>query len=1065
MTSSEQTYTLHPYHPRFAAGMAQMWNESDHQWPGTFTKGVPFDEPRILEWMERVAAIIKFVIEEDQTGKIVGYGDLWEETMRPGACYVALLNVHPDHQGHSLARRMLHEMVNWATEHGYDKLTIGTWPSNLKAMPLYKKVGFFWQPGTGVFMENYVPAVRQLPLAKTFFERHDWYRDYQRDLKQIEDEMRHPKTGDTKVYTLRWAADGDLLEAVFDRNGQRLAGLATNDFAAYTRIGDSEPAQGVTYPVEWEVSNTTTGDRARTMSVSLFASGDPGIEVTHRATFDLAPGETRLLNSTYRVAHDAPKFEVEDHERLVPRLNTLFVVDGQVVEFGSGLRYRPPVEFSLGPNGITLMPGQAKTVHLQLKNRTQHPLEVAVTVIPDPTFGVNWTREHITVPAKGQAGLPITLTPTRGGEIPLTVQASFTIEGQAITTPAKILPLLALEPGGLAVGREEDAWLVENDFFRLHLKRKGAWATLTNKTTRQRTVLFAEEIGPPFVPWELEDTLYDLHAAHENGAIRLTARAASARFPGLVVTREMIVTATPLVAIRHRVVNTGSVSHEFQIRPGLEFMQYEHAQLTLPLRERLIQEHGSMFGGAHHDIPEDLARFAEPWIAYEENGQVAGAIWPASTEKVTRNWEFFLFTPKQTLAPQEVFESDAYHILCGPGDWRVVRQTWARLTGKSIEPVTPKRHFEVELTPNPLLTLAEDVHACLKLTNTRKLPLTGTVKVTAPEGWQVSSNGASTQSCEVPFADLTHETPVEWPVRFHGLPQPGAFEGHLHFNTQRFDHTQPITILRLGRGTDVHITPSTREGFALWQINNGQTAWEIAPDFHRGIISWRETGQDTSHLFTSFPQDGELSWMKPFFGGLRPTLYDPKEGRGWPGKLHTETFTATPVEGSDMHGLAWKGLRLIADLQKENCRGLRAELDYLTLPGSNVLKFVFRLVNLTSTYHIMEPGLLIFPSVDGDREHTTLHNAELHRKRTDQTAWVISDGWAAVENTETGRTLVAIPASGKKQSQLMDWGNDGGNMHIFDTTELAPNATAELVVYLALAGSLEEARRYGALAK
>ena len=218
----EQTYTLHPYHPRFAAGMAQMWNESDHQWPGTFTKGVPFDEPRILEWMERVAAIIKFVIEEDQTGKIVGYGDLWEETMRPGACYVALLNVHPDHQGHSLARRMLHEMVNWATEHGYDKLTIGTWPSNLKAMPLYKKVGFFWQPGTGVFMENYVPAVRQLPLAKTFFERHNWYRDYQRDLNQIEDEMRHPKTGDTKVYTLRWAADGDLLEAVFDRNGQRL---------------------------------------------------------------------------------------------------------------------------------------------------------------------------------------------------------------------------------------------------------------------------------------------------------------------------------------------------------------------------------------------------------------------------------------------------------------------------------------------------------------------------------------------------------------------------------------------------------------------------------------------------------------------------------------------------------------------------------------------------------------------------------------------------------------------------------------------------------------------------
>ncbi|HNB53200.1 MAG TPA: GNAT family N-acetyltransferase, partial [Anaerolineales bacterium] len=560
MTSSEQTYTLHPYHPRFAAGMAQMWNESDHQWPGTFTRGVPFDEKRILEWMERVTAIIKFVIEEDQTGKIVGYGDLWDEGNRPGACYVALLNVHPEHQSKSLARRMLHEMVNWATENGYDKVTIGTWPANLKAMPLYKKVGFFWQPGTSVFMENYIPAVRQLPLAKAFFERHDWYRDYKRELKQIEDEMRHPKTGDTKVYTLRWEADGDLLETVFDRNGQRLTGLATNDFAAYARIGDSEPAQGVTYPVEWEVTNTSP----RSMTVSLFASGDPGIEITYRATFALAPGETRLLSSTYRVAPDAPKFEVDDIEKITPRLNTLLVLDGQVVEFGSGLRYRPPVEFSLGPNGITLTPGQATPVHLQLKNRTKQPLDLTLTLTPAPTFETDWRRETVTVPAGGQAGLPLVVTPTRGGEVPLTVQASFTVEGQAITTPAKKLPLLALEPGGLAAGQDDDAIIVQNAFFHLKAKRKGGGTSVTSHALKRGAVVIVEELGPPFVPWDLEERHFDLHLAHENGAVKVTATVASGRFPGLVLTREMTITASPLITVRHRVANTGTTAHEFQ---------------------------------------------------------------------------------------------------------------------------------------------------------------------------------------------------------------------------------------------------------------------------------------------------------------------------------------------------------------------------------------------------------------------------------------------------------------------------------------------------------------------
>lgn len=1093
MTTSEKTYTLHPYHPKFAAGMAQMWNESDQQWPGTFTRGVPFDEKRILEWMERVAAIIKFVIEEDQTGKIVGYGDLWEETHRPGACYVALLNVHPEHQGKSLARRMLHEMVNWATEHGYDKVTIGTWPANLKAMPLYKKVGFFWQPGTGVFMENYVPAVRQLPVAQAFFRRHDWYCTYQRELKQIEDEMRHPKTGETKVYILRWQgrseAGGDLLEAVFDRNGQRLTGFATNDFAAYARPGDSEPAQGVTYPIEWEVSNNSP----REMTVSLLASGDPGIEITHRATFALSPGETRTLSAAYRVAPDAPKFEVDDEEKITPLIHTLLVLDGQVLEFGSGLRYRPPVEFSLGPNGITLTPGQATPIHLQIKNRTKHPLDLAVTLTPHPTFETDWRRETLTVPAQGQAGLPLVITPSQNGEIPLTVQASFTVENQAITTPAKKLPLLALEPGGLAAGQDDDTIIVQNAFFHVKTKRKGARTALTSHTLNREAAIIIEELGPPFVPRDLEERMFDLHLGYENGAVKLTAAVASGRFPGLVLTREMTFTASSFITVRHRVANTGSTTHEFQLRPNIEFLRWEQMHLTLPLKERFVREHASHFGTVYNDIPEDPSRFAEQWLAYEEAGQVFGSVWPANLEKIMgQHGDFSAFSPKQTLAPQETYESAPLYLFFGPGDWRVLRETWARVNGKHIKPAATQQSFEILFSPLPagegpgvrgLMTLDGQLDACLKLNNTRGQSLTGGVTLTPPDGWRVNSRGVQTSSDEFlqatavpmnslsevtfPLTDLTFDNPAEFPVTFTAeFPQPGAYEGTLHLNTQRFNHTQPFTLLQLGRSTEtVQVTQTEREGFALWEIANGQTAWEIAPSFHGGVISWRENGEEINHLLTAFPQDGELSWIKPFFGGLRPTLHAPLEDRGWPGKLHTEAFAPSPVEARDARGLSWQGVRLTADLQQETFRGLRAELDYLTLPGSNVLKFVYRLVNQTSVYRDVETGLLIFTNVDGSHEKTALHNTELHRKRTDQMAWTVLEGWAAAENPDTGRALALIPASGPKRTQFVDWGLAGGHMHIFYTTQVKPDSTIELVAYLALAGSVEEARRYEALGK
>ena len=62
-------------------------------------------------------------------------------------------------------------------------------PGNLKAVPLYKKMGFMWRPDSSVHMENFTPAARRHPLATAFFARHDWYETHVRDLSLEEDAM------------------------------------------------------------------------------------------------------------------------------------------------------------------------------------------------------------------------------------------------------------------------------------------------------------------------------------------------------------------------------------------------------------------------------------------------------------------------------------------------------------------------------------------------------------------------------------------------------------------------------------------------------------------------------------------------------------------------------------------------------------------------------------------------------------------------------------------------------------------------------------------------------------
>jgi hypothetical protein len=58
-----------------------------------------------------------------------------------------------------------------------------------------------------------------------------------------------------------------------------------------------------------------------------------------------------------------------------------------------------------------------------------------------------------------------------------------------------------------------------------------------------------------------------------------------------------------------------------------------------------------------------------------------------------------------------------------------------------------------------------------------------------------------------------------------------------------------------------------------------------------------------------------------------------------------------------------------------------------------------------------------------------------------------------------------VGASGEKRIELSDWGVDGGHLVFYNYPVLAPHGTHEMVAYLALTESLEEAERYASLAE
>jgi hypothetical protein len=346
----------------------------------------------------------------------------------------------------------------------------------------------------------------------------------------------------------------------------------------------------------------------------------------------------------------------------------------------------------------------------------------------------------------------------------------------------------------------------------------------------------------------------------------------------------------------------------------------------------------------------------------------------------------------------------------------------------------------------------------------RELPVEGRLIVEPPEGWRAEPS-------EFALQELKREQPLEATVRLEAASDKiGAFSGQLRLESSRFDASEPFTLIRLGdETTTVQVDEINQDGHPLFVIDNGRNRWQVAPNYQAGVVGWYEAQSDVNHLCSAFPQEGgaTMGWLKPWFGGIQPILvqFVDKGRNNWPGKLHEEKFTGQACQRSDARGLEWRGVRLSAHMSREEFRGLRAEVEYLTLGRSNLLQVVYRIINETGVYRRVEHSVLAFCQVDGRYDNATLHGDGFQRKRTPVTTWNYLKRWGAVSNPGSGRALVLVNGTARATLEASDWGQDGAHLFCFKRPLIPPHGQSELVAYLALDDSLDAARRYAALAE
>ncbi len=1063
--------TIREYTPSDAEALARMWNESGGGWPDGWSR-VPASDDYWLEELAQLDPLAIYLAVEDD--RVVAYCELNEDSERPEVIWLDLINVHPSAWSRGVGRDLVRRGVALAIARGYRRMDLSTWSGNFRAVPLYKKCGFFWRPGTVVHMENYLPLLHTVSPCAQFFARHDWYRTMRRDLAVSVDDERN---GHIRGYQYRWEAAGETLAVFVDRLIDGVAAIETDRYEVRTTFENETLIAGQEGAAHWTIVNKGSDE----LDVVLVARG-------HGLAGSL---ERRLLvRESERVT-----LPVRADQSLVgpqPFVEAVVAIAGQFLTLRGSVPVLPAISVATDPDTIGLTPRVPQLVRLLLTNNLAEPLTLLAGALPvEPTQeGLAWLQlpppEGLTIDLPAQA---VRLDPGRQEAVGCTLRADYAgsfqtapalqvaAGGRARPVESPPIAALAVDQGTPVAGWDGEYVRVENGTLRLWVARKGGELSLEDAATGRPILTHQILLGPPYFPRDLDRQPFQIAWDAENGQQVLTLESFSRRLPGLRVRWTLGMDSAPLVRSEVTLENTSTQPLQVALRT-LTRPLLEGARITLPLPG------GPVEGQTRDEFPDWLEpylrepeRLAEGWMAFHTPnaaGQVGlggGLCWANMAEQAPADWRgFAVVTPVRTLAPGGQLILDPAYLIAGPVDAALVRGQWRRLFGASApqEMGVPQPPLSVRVTPPVLVAREGAAHGEVMVVNHNSFSEEGAVDVACP-GWEALLDGSRMRSDE--------SSPARQGLSLRALP--GAAHTFLHrgaitFRGRLTDVGNRFTVLALASGAGVRVEEAQDQGLHRLRVDNGRLRFSVTPDYAAAITELTLDGVPQLALADSFPQPGSFSWTSPWYGGIHPAVRRWRPGDQAflldAGALHAERSRAAVISRSGASGVDWQGVRVVTESNQEGYGGLIQAVEYLTLPGAPLLAVVLELSNATTAPFPVQEVLSVFLHPWGVENGDVLYGQgdELVRRHAAEQSFNAPEAhWAAVSvplaPDREGVAVLVQGTAGRGVVTGVQFARMGPHLFGALRAPVAPRGVRRTVRYLAFAEGVADALHYRAL--
>ncbi|AZU60734.1 GNAT family N-acetyltransferase [Neobacillus mesonae] len=899
------------YTHELAEQVADMWNHSRDGWGG----GSDISTAASVRQQEENSINLNTYLAIDGTS-VAGYCGVSEYREDSGALYIPLLNVREEYQGKKIGKQLVLKAVERTIELGWPRLDLYTWGGNTKAVPLYKKCGFFWENRDDtVHLMNFIPSVLTTEAVQDFFKKADWYTDRKMDI-EIKPDGR--KENGFDFYEYKWEKDGSKLRLEYERKGRGLRLIETDQYLIYASTEQQDLIFGTEYPIHFHIENKTN----EPLQININGYDDQNIRFDFSK--QLTVTDSTVVEGRFFVGEIS---EEQNIWRTHPTVSATLKINGKEADFKLGINSKYPARMTAKiPNDLPFLE-TASQFYLELENHFNEEVQFAFTLPKAPFIEFEEEQIRITMEAKERKLLPVAYRLTSYGFYQKKLQIQAIKNSGEKVLFSKEIGLAFYGMGVKLTGECADYWHVYNGCAHAYLSKfdNRLYFGRTGFAFDEESFFFYPKLGKPFSSEFSKKRPEQVEFFEEQGTVCLKAIYQSETYPDLKLYSVAKVYAEGLMEHHYEIHNLAAeaTKQEIWLNDSHNFAQSLY-QSVLPYDGGLIEINEMKDGMLEYWQGE---KFHENWIFKRHPALPSGFCWSSDTKVQFLHWFLFFEHNLGVIHANGTAKTEPTYFSVGAFPTWDAFQAFARKKVHADEkpaaqPVQfyPKNH-------NPFVQEQATVHyKDSKLSN-----LDGELRLLDDDQPAITKH----------FSEEDGKNEAVFPLHFKGQSKVKLLK--LNADLKLASSVHQALMIQTDHSV-IQTDQYVEEGIPVYHVDNGLNTIKAAPDFFPGLYSLSNNGQEW--LDTSFPALKPKSWWNPWPGGIRNALLNISGN-----SLLKEERSAEFASLTDNKGNGWTGIKVQVQItQHETFKGLTFNQYFLLLPGAPVMCHTTEILQGTNQY-------------------------------------------------------------------------------------------------------------------